>query len=551
MKILFATKNPAKIDFYATELAKKGYEVLTLNDLPEEIEIIENGKDCIENAMIKAKTCYDKTKITTIGIDDNLFIEGLSEEQQPKNHVRRVNGKYLSDDEMIEHYTKVANDLGGKANAYWLHGIAICKNGDTKTFEKRSDMMITNTISKVRHEGYPLDSICMNLKTGKYQSELTKEEIEQGKQTKNKAIFDFLIRKHRGVSDMEYTYLEEVNQTVRDYFEILSDEFPEFLYDYIETPEMRRLRGTSIGCGTDWSNLFHHKFFHSNLEHSVGVALIVWHFTKSKKQTLAGLFHDIATPSFKHCIDFMNGDAKTQESTEEETEEIIRNSKEIMDLLKRDGITVEEVKDYHIYPIADNDTPKLSSDRLEYTFMNGIMFKEVWDLAKIKQIYEDIEILTNEEGMSELGFKTKEIAEEFIEKASKLWPLWISKEDKITMQFFADVLKELSQKQIITKRDLYTYSEQEIIEKIKHCGDKRIQEAFQKFQNATKVYESDEKIEENYCISIDAKKRYIIPLVKNEEETVRINKISSQAKKQIEDFLKWNTKKYIYFDFNF
>lgn len=418
MKILFATKNPAKIDFYATELAKKGYEVLTLNDLPEEIEIIENGKDCIENAMIKAKTCYDKTKITTIGIDDNLFIEGLSEEQQPKNHVRRVNGKYLSDDEMIEHYTKVANDLGGKANAYWLHGIAICKNGDTKTFEKRSDMMITNTISKVRHEGYPLDSICMNLKTGKYQSELTKEEIEQGKQTKNKAIFDFLIRKHRGVSDMEYTYLEEV-------------------------------------------------------------------------------------------------------------------------------------KDYHIYPIADNDTPKLSSDRLEYTFMNGIMFKEVWDLAKIKQIYEDIEILTNEEGMSELGFKTKEIAEEFIEKASKLWPLWISKEDKITMQFFADVLKELSQKQIITKRDLYTYSEQEIIEKIKHCGDKRIQEAFQKFQNATKVYESDEKIEENYCISIDAKKRYIIPLVKNEEETVRINKISSQAKKQIEDFLKWNTKKYIYFDFNF
>ena len=67
------------------------------------------------------------------------------------------------------------------------------------------------------------------LKTGKYQSELTKEEIEQGKQTKNKAIFDFLIRKHRGVSDMEYTYLEEVNQTVRDYFEILNDEFTEFL----------------------------------------------------------------------------------------------------------------------------------------------------------------------------------------------------------------------------------------------------------------------------------------------------------------------------------
>ena len=30
-----------------------------------------------------------------------------------------------------------------------------------------------------------------------------------------------------------------------------------------------------------------------------------------------------------------------------------------MDLLNRDGIKVEEICDYHIYPIADNDTPKL------------------------------------------------------------------------------------------------------------------------------------------------------------------------------------------------
>lgn len=350
---------------------------------------------------------------------------------------------------------------------------------------------------------------------------------------------------------MRHTYLEEVNPTIREYFKILNEEFPEFLYDYIETPEMRRLKGTGIGCGTDWTDLFCHKFFQSNLEHSVGVALIIWHFTKNKKQTLAGLFHDIATPTFKHCIDFMNGDAKTQESTEEETEEIIRNSKEIMALLKRDNITVEEVKDYHMYPIADNDTPKLSADRLEYTFINGITFKEVWDLTKIKQIYDDIEILINEEGIQELGFKSKAVAEEFVEKASKLWPLWISKEDKLTMQFFADVLKELSQKQIITKQDLYTYSEQEIIEKIKHCGDKRIEEAFQKFQKTTKVYESDEKQEGTYCISIDAKKRYIIPLVKCEKEVARINKLSKQANEQIENFLQYDTKKYIYFDFNF
>ncbi len=206
MKILFATKNPAKINFYAKELEQKGYEVYTLKDLQEEIEMIENGKDCIENAIIKAETCYKKTGIISIGIDDNLFIEGLTEEQQPKDHVRRVDGKYLSDDEMIEHYTNLVKQIGGKANAYWLHGIAVCKNGEVKTFEKRSDMIITDTVSNIRHEGYPLDSICINPKLGKYQSELTKEEIEKGKQTKNKAIFDFLIRKYRGVI-LDETYI--------------------------------------------------------------------------------------------------------------------------------------------------------------------------------------------------------------------------------------------------------------------------------------------------------------------------------------------------------
>ncbi|MBO5478324.1 MAG: hypothetical protein J6A04_01165 [Clostridia bacterium] len=345
--------------------------------------------------------------------------------------------------------------------------------------------------------------------------------------------------------------LDIENDIIKQYFKILSDEFPEFLYDYINTPEMQRLKGTGCACGTDHTNIFYNKFFYSNYEHSIGVALIVWHFTKNKKQTLAGLFHDIATPAFKHCIDFMNGDSKTQESTEAETENIIRNSKEIMNLLTRDGILLEEVKDYHIYPIADNDTPKLSADRLEYTFTNGIYFKEVWNLEKIKEIYDNIEILKNEEGIEELGFKSQEIAEEFTVCASKLWPLWISKEDKLTMQFYADVLKEMSNKKMICKQDLYKLSELEIIEKIKHCGDKRIEDTFYKFQNATQVYESDEKVQGKYCISVEGKRRYIIPLVKCEDGTKRINEISKTAKENIENFLNFDTKKYLYFDFNF
>ena len=100
-------------------------------------------------------------------------------------------------------------------------------------------------------------------------------------------------------------YLDAINEEVREYFKILSPEFPTWLLEYIDTPEMQRIHGTSMSCGTDYSKLFNIKYWYSNLDHSVGVALIVWHFTHDKKQTLAGLFHDIATPTFKHCIDFM------------------------------------------------------------------------------------------------------------------------------------------------------------------------------------------------------------------------------------------------------
>lgn len=348
-------------------------------------------------------------------------------------------------------------------------------------------------------------------------------------------------------------YFETLNPFIKEYFSILSPEIPEFLQDYIDTPEMQRIGETSMLCGTDYTNLFHHKFFYSNLDHSIGVALIIWHFTKDKKQTLAGLFHDIATPTFKHCIDFMNGDYEKQESTEELTDKIIRESKEITDLLKRDGIKIEEINDYHRYPIADNDTPMLSADRLEYTFMNGIYFnsKEIWDLPKIKKFYNNLAVLKNENGIDELGFQNLEIAEEFIHFAKDIWPLWIANDVKIAMQFLADMVRKMAEKDWLTTKDLYTLSEQEIINRMKNCEDEKIAKAFQFFENVSKIYESDEKVEDKYWINIKGKRRYVVPLVNVNGENKRIHEVSEQAKKDIQDYLNWEPKKYAYLDFKF
>ena len=169
------------------------------------------------------------------------------------------------------------------------------------------------------------------------------------------------------------SYYDKLDNKIKEYFNILEQEFPNWLDDYINTKEMLKQKYTSLSCGTIYSNLFKSSFFYSNLDHSIAVALIVWHFTHDKKQTLAGLFHDISTPCFKHCIDFLNGDYMNQESIEDLTTDVIKNSKEIMTLLKRDKIDLTEVDNYHIYPIADNDSPKLAADRLECFFSNGLI----------------------------------------------------------------------------------------------------------------------------------------------------------------------------------
>ena len=347
-------------------------------------------------------------------------------------------------------------------------------------------------------------------------------------------------------------YYNNLNNEIREYFSILSPEFPEWLHEYINTPEMQRINKISISCGTDYSKCFNIRYWYSNLDHSVGVALMIWNFTHDKKQTLAGLFHDIATPAFKHCIDFMNGDSETQESTEERTTDIIRNSKEIMSLLKRDGIKLEEVNDYKIYPIADNDTPRLSSDRFEYTFSSGLSFFRIWELDKIRKMYNNVVVTKNENGIDELAFKDKEICEEYIHIISKIWPEWVSDEDRTVMQFFADICKSMNIAGYLTIDDLYALSEKEIIDRILNCEDSYLSESFKKFQEADRVYISNKYLDNKYCINVKSKTRYVNPLVITDRGPIRISELSSKANNEINNYLSLpKGEYYTYFDFDF
>ena len=342
-------------------------------------------------------------------------------------------------------------------------------------------------------------------------------------------------------------YLNTLDEEIKEYLKVLSPDFPEWMLEYIYTPEMLRLDGISMSCGTFYTRIYNDKYYYSTLTHSVAVALIVWNFTHDKKQTIAALFHDIATPAFKHCIDFMNGDSERQESTEEKTEEVIRNSKEIQELLLRDNINVIDVIDYHEYPIADNETPRLSADRFEYTLSGGLYQVKIFDVKDIKNYYNNIVILKNEDNIEELGFKDKEICEKFIHDISRLWPRCIEDEDRLCMQLIADIIKRSNINGEITIEDLYKCSEKEIIQLIKNSKDEEIRKAFKRFEEATrdKVYKSDFPKKEIYCTTVKGKKRYVNPLVDCNNKISRIKDISDKANKDIDEFLNMKLHKYI------
>ena len=194
-KVLFATTNPAKIKKYANKLKERGIEVLTIKDLEINLDVDENGKNALENAYIKAKACYDVTQIPTIGMDNNLFIEELLEERQPGTHVRRVNGKVLTDDEMIEYYTSLSKEYNGKLNAKWVYGMVIYNGKEKKeyTWSKENFYFIDKACEK-RNPGYPLDSIAIVPKYNKYLVELNEQEkIEYNKTNNENDVIEFIV----------------------------------------------------------------------------------------------------------------------------------------------------------------------------------------------------------------------------------------------------------------------------------------------------------------------------------------------------------------------
>ena len=306
---------------------------------------------------------------------------------------------------------------------------------------------------------------------------------------------------------------------------------PDFLVPFLNTKPMLRLKNVGMNCGCEYTNFerFRHLPEYSRYQHSLGAALIVWNFTGDRAQALSALFHDISTPAFAHSVDFLHSDYLKQESTELDTEKMIRESGEICSLLKEIGITVAQVADYHQYPIADNDSPRLSSDRLEYSL--GNMFRygfRSYDTAKA--YYEDLIVGQGEDGQQELCFRHQEIAEHFAQDALKCSRVYVSDEDRYSMQILAELLGHAISRGILSEEELMR-TEPEVIGRLEN--DPEMFDEWKRFRNLHRMVVDSSAPEERKRI-IFAKKRYIDPMV---EGIGRVSQISADYRRNLDDFL--------------
>ncbi|MCM1167377.1 MAG: hypothetical protein NC401_15330 [Ruminococcus sp.] len=202
LTLLFGTGNPSKLEMMRESLNGLGIGLVSLRDMEKSPpEVGESGASPLENARIKALTYYRFYGVPVFSLDSGLFFENVPEELQPGVHVRSVEGKRLSDDEMIDYYSALARKYGGRLTARYKNALCLVTSED-KISESMDESLwgkafyLTGTPHGRPHsEGFPLDRLSADIGSGKYYYDLPKSvETEMNKGFRG--FFENLIKEN-------------------------------------------------------------------------------------------------------------------------------------------------------------------------------------------------------------------------------------------------------------------------------------------------------------------------------------------------------------------
>jgi len=181
MRLVYGTNNSAKLSVMRSKLAGLNIELVGLGETGKEIPIVEEkGKTPIENARQKACAYFKVLKEPVFSCDTGLYLNNVPEKIQPGVHVRNINGRCLDDDEMITYYSGLAKEYGD-LTAQYRNAICLVLDEDHIYGAMEESMasepfIITSKPHSERKAGFPIDSISVDIKTGKYYFDLDEDE---------------------------------------------------------------------------------------------------------------------------------------------------------------------------------------------------------------------------------------------------------------------------------------------------------------------------------------------------------------------------------------
>jgi len=195
-EIIIGTQNSAKIKQISGALSGLNIEVKGLPYKMDDIE--ENGSTAQENARLKAKEYSQKLEEIVLSMDNALYLEGLSDNEQPGINVRRIPGttNRPSDIEALNYYVNIIEKMGGEVNGKWEFAICLAKDGEIiDEITIISPRLFVSKPSPKIVEGYPLESIQVDMESKIYISDMTqKEQNEFWQRTIGEEICKFIER---------------------------------------------------------------------------------------------------------------------------------------------------------------------------------------------------------------------------------------------------------------------------------------------------------------------------------------------------------------------
>ena len=184
MRILLATNNSAKVERIKKLFPGGQIEWLTLSDLNLEPVEIEEGSDIQKNAIQKALAYRSLTDVSILGMDVAFVIPdepNLDPAKVKRNALGDRDESKLSQDEIaqliLDYYKELVNKHGGKLSAYWDDAFSlVMPDGKVRTERSRRDVTLMPETKGEINPYFPLRSMYVVDRTGKYVSDQTDEE---------------------------------------------------------------------------------------------------------------------------------------------------------------------------------------------------------------------------------------------------------------------------------------------------------------------------------------------------------------------------------------